>query len=61
MELSLIEDREIYKKYFDKCPIERHAEIITGKVQDATLRKEAALAVHYTYARILEILKKVSI
>lgn len=61
MELSLIEDREIYKKYFDKMPIGRHAEIITGKVQDATLRKEAALSVHYTYARILNILKKVGI
>lgn len=40
-------------------PVEQQAQIITGKVQDATLKKEAALSVKHTYHNILNILKKV--
>lgn len=39
-------------------PLEKRAEIITGKVQDAILKKEAALVVHQAYKNIINIMKK---
>lgn len=39
-------------------PAERKAEIITGKVQDAILKKEAALVVREAYLNIINIMKK---
>lgn len=39
---------------------EKIAEIITGKVQDAILKREAALAIQQSYAQIINIMKKVT-
>lgn len=59
LHLSVLEDRIKYGKFLEEFPAERQAEIITGKVQDAILKKEAALVVHQTYKDILNIMKKV--
>lgn len=56
--LSVLEDRIKYAGLLE-FPAEKQAEIITGKVQDAILKKEAALVVHQTYKDILDIMKKV--
>lgn len=56
--LALLEDRVKYAG-LSKFPSEKQAEIITGKVQDAILKKEAALVVHQTYKDIISIMKKV--
>lgn len=56
--LSVLEDRIKYVGLLE-FPAEKQAEIITGKVQDAILKKEAALVVHQTYNDILNIMKKV--
>lgn len=55
-----MEDNITYR-YLLKFPIEEYAGIVTGKVQDAILRKEAALSVQDTYLRIIKIMKKVRI
>lgn len=60
LHLSVLEDRIKYAKILQVFPAEKQAEIITGKVQDAILKKEAALVVHQTYKDILKIMKKVS-
>ncbi|XP_019867960.1 uncharacterized protein LOC109596812 [Aethina tumida] len=39
-------------------PEEKQAQIITGKVQDAILKREAALAIRQTYTQIIDIMKK---
>lgn len=59
LHLSVLEDRIKYSKLLDFIPAEKQAELITGKVQDAILKKEAALVVHQTYKDILNIMKKV--
>lgn len=58
MELSELNDNLKFDKS-SKLAVELQAKIVTGKVQDAILRKEAALAVGFTYKNMLEILKKV--
>lgn len=55
----MLQDRLKYE-VFDKIKEERIAQIITGKVQDAILKKEAALAIQQTYAEIINVMKKVS-
>lgn len=55
---SVLEDRIKYAD-LEVFPCEKQAEIITGKVQDAILKKEAALVVHQTYKDILNMMKKV--
>lgn len=60
LELSELDDRMKYEGH-GLIPVEQQAQIITGKVQDATLKKEAALSVKHTYHNILNILKKDSI
>ncbi|KAB0796263.1 hypothetical protein PPYR_10324 [Photinus pyralis] len=60
LELAELEDRLIYEGV-EPLPIEEQAQTVTGKVQDAILKKEAAIAVRATYKNILNILKKDSI
>ncbi|KAK5642351.1 hypothetical protein RI129_008518 [Pyrocoelia pectoralis] len=60
LELAELEDRLTYEGE-GPLPIEQSAQIVTGKVQDAILKKEAAIAVRATYKNILNILKKDSI
>lgn len=60
MVLANLEDREIYADLFAQLPTERQAQTITGKVQDAILKQEAAISVKYTYKKILDLLKKVT-
>lgn len=57
--LALLEDRIKYGEIMEVNPTKNQAEIITGKVQDAILKKEAAVVVHQTYKDILRIMKKV--
>ncbi|KAH0815772.1 hypothetical protein GEV33_007019 [Tenebrio molitor] len=57
LEEALLQDRLKYE-VFDKIKEERIAQIITGKVQDAILKKEAALAIQQTYAEIINVMKK---
>lgn len=59
LEVSILEDRLKYE-VFDKLPIELVAASITGKVQDANLKREAALVVQHSYKAILDVMKKVS-
>lgn len=56
---ALLEDRMKYPE--DIFPAERKAEVITGKVQDAILKKEAAVVVHDAYVNIINIMKKVCV
>lgn len=56
---SVLEDRLKYDQ-FTKYPIEEYAGIVTGKVQDAILKKEAALVVKQAYTKIIDIMKKAS-
>lgn len=58
MEESILQDRLKYD-VSDKIKEEKIAQIITGKVQDACLKKEAALAVQQTYIKIIDVMKKV--
>lgn len=44
----------------EKLPIEITGSILTGKLQDAYLKREAALTVWTTYNDILDVLKKVN-
>ncbi|KAK4876929.1 hypothetical protein RN001_009435 [Aquatica leii] len=60
LELAELEDRLTYED-LGQIPVEKQAQIVTGKVQDAILKKEAAIAVRATYKNILNILKKDSI
>lgn len=53
---SVLEDRMTYPD--DNFPPEKRAEIITGKVQDAILKKEAAMVVHDAYLKIINIMRK---
>ncbi|EFA00628.1 uncharacterized protein LOC663840 [Tribolium castaneum] len=57
LEEALLQDRLKYEVY-DKIKEEEVAQIITGKVQDALLKKEAALAIQQTYAEIINVMKK---
>lgn len=58
--LAYLEDCELFKQIGrDTIPAERQAQVITGKVQDAILKQEAAIAVRLTYRSILGILEKV--
>lgn len=43
-----------------KTSLELRTEAVTGKLQEATLKREAALTVRSTYKEILELLKKVA-
>lgn len=43
----------------NKIEVEVQAELVTGKVQEATLKKDSALSVRYIYRKILGIMKKV--
>lgn len=58
MRKALLEDRIKYQLIV--IPEVKIAERITGKVQDAVLKKEAALVVHEAYANIINIMKKVA-
>ncbi|RZC32956.1 myosin-9 [Asbolus verrucosus] len=57
LEEALLQDRMKYE-IFDKLKEEKQAQIITGKVQDALLKKEAALAIQQTYGQIINVMKK---
>lgn len=59
LELAELEDRLREEAMFGSIPEEQQAQIITGKVQDAILKKEAAITVRNTYRSILNIMKKV--
>lgn len=54
---SILEDRLKYKTY-EKLPCEVLAAVITGKIQDMSLKREAALVVHHTYKTMLDIVSK---
>ena len=60
LEESALQDRLKYEG-FDKIKEEKNAQIITGKVQDALLKKEAALQIRQTYTQISDLMKKVCI
>ncbi|KAF2879348.1 hypothetical protein ILUMI_26818 [Ignelater luminosus] len=60
LELAELEDRIKYEGT-GQLPVEKAAQLITGRVQDAILKKEAALSVRHTYRNILTILKKDSL
>ncbi|KAL3275136.1 hypothetical protein HHI36_019905 [Cryptolaemus montrouzieri] len=57
LELAVLEDRLKYVNPND-FPIEKQSAIVTGKVQDAILKKEAALAIRQTFIQIIDIMKK---
>ncbi|XP_063920466.1 uncharacterized protein LOC135135374 [Zophobas morio] len=57
LEESALQDRLKYEG-FDKIKEEKNAQIITGKVQDALLKKEAALQIRQTYTQISDLMKK---
>ncbi|KAK9885949.1 hypothetical protein WA026_013824 [Henosepilachna vigintioctopunctata] len=57
LELAVLEDRLKYTNP-NEFPIEKQCAIITGKVQDAILKKEAALAIRQTFIQIIDIMKK---
>lgn len=59
LELAVLEDRIKYANP-NEFPVEKQSAIITGKVQDAILKKEAALAIRQTFIQIIDIMKKVS-
>lgn len=60
MKRAELEDRVIYVDLTSKkLALDRQAEVVTGKVQDALLKQEAAISVKYTFQNILDILKKV--
>lgn len=49
------------EKQINKIEVEVQAELVTGKLQDAILRKDSALSVRYIYRKILKIMKKVGL
>lgn len=53
-----MEDRLKYA-YYGQIKEEKQAQIITGQVQDAILRKEGAIAINEIYREIVDIMKKV--
>jgi hypothetical protein len=59
LEQALLEDRLKYA-FFGQIKQEKEAQIITGKVQDAILRKEGAWAIYHIFREILDIMKKVN-
>lgn len=58
LELALLEDRLKYQGLTNEFPVEKQSAIVTGKVQDAILKKEAALAIRQTFIQIIDIMKK---
>lgn len=44
---------------FSKTPLEIQIGIVTGKVQDMILKKEAAITVKTTYKTLIDIMRKV--
>lgn len=61
LELAQLEDALKFPSDANKSmvSVEETSQFVTGKVQSAILKKEAALTVHSTYQHILDILKKV--
>lgn len=57
MRHAVLEDRIKYQQ--SELPLKKTAERITGNVQDAVLKKEAALVVNDAYLKIINIMKKV--
>ncbi|GJQ68165.1 hypothetical protein Trydic_g16819 [Trypoxylus dichotomus] len=57
LELSKLEDRLKYEAP-GTLPSEIQAKIVTGKVQDAILKQDAAISVRHIYKKILSIMKK---
>ncbi|RZC39722.1 RNA polymerase II subunit B1 CTD phosphatase Rpap2, partial [Asbolus verrucosus] len=57
MEQALFEDRLKYG-FLSQIEQEKTAQIITGKVQDAMLKNEAALTIKQIYTEIIDIMKK---
>lgn len=57
LELAVLEDRLKYANP-NEFPVEKQSAIVTGKVQDAILKKEAALAIRQTFIQIIDIMKK---
>ncbi|XP_044758332.1 uncharacterized protein LOC123316355 [Coccinella septempunctata] len=57
LELAVLEDRIKYANP-NEFPVEKQSAIVTGKVQDAILKKEAALAIRQTFIQIIDIMKK---
>lgn len=49
------------EKQINKIEVEVQAELVTGKLQDAILKKDSALSVRYIYRKILKIMKKVGL
>lgn len=60
MECSVYEDRLKYEGDKIMLPSEKEAHLITGKVQDAILKKEAAIYIRNSYNEMIAIMKKVS-
>lgn len=58
MRKAVLEDRIKYQLVI--IPEDKIAERITGKVQNAVLKKEAALVVYQAYLNIIDIMKKVA-
>lgn len=59
LKLANLEDCTTYTNIYGKRPIEEQVQVVTGKVQDALLKQEAAITVRYTYKEILNLLKNV--
>lgn len=57
LEAAVLEDRLKYT-IDEKLPIELEAAVLTGKIQDAILRREAAVVVQHSYKAILDVMKK---
>ncbi|XP_044270461.1 hyaluronan-mediated motility receptor-like [Tribolium madens] len=57
LEQALLEDRLKYA-FLGQIKQEKEAQIITGKLQDAILRKEGASAIYHIYREIIDIMKK---
>lgn len=60
LSISELEDRLEYEDV-GKLPVEKRVGIVTGKVQDAILKMEAAITVQHTYRDLIHIMKKDSI
>lgn len=58
LERSVLEDRLKYA-FLGQIQQEKEAQIITGKVQDAILRREGAWTICRIYKEIIDIMKKV--
>lgn len=57
IQASILEDRLKFD-IFKRLPAEMTAATITGKVQDAILKREAAIVVQHSYRAILDVMKK---